>query len=97
MSGRGLSKVIKVPKEYAQRKYLDAIGIGLYDLATGTSPQLEDIATGQVISVRFYLSPKAAQYWDSLLPEYENNQRRLAREALHLVSIQPEHFLQCRI
>jgi len=97
MSARGVAKVVKVPKEYAQRKYLDAIGMGLYDLATGEVVQPEDIATGRAISVRIYLSPKALQYWESLLLRYDNNQSKLAREALCLVSQEPEHCLCCRI
>jgi|GEM_PF-3283388 len=88
---------VKVPKKYAKKKYLKAIGLGLYMLAFGEKPESEETEPCQLISVRFSLSPKAAEYWEVLLPAYENNKRMLAREALHSVSLEPEHCLQCRI
>lgn len=97
MSVKGTEIIVKIPKKYAKRKYLDAIGMGLFDLATGCKPQPEDVASGRLVSARFYLSPKAFQFWESLLPEYDNNKRQLAREALCLVSLEPECHLCCRI
>lgn len=88
---------VKVPKAYAKKKYLDAIGMGLFDLATGVRPEQESIALGEVISVKLKLSHKAQSFWDQLLPKYEHNQRRIAREALCLISQEPEYCLKCRI
>lgn len=88
---------VKIPQQYAKKKYIRAIGMGLFDLARGERPESDSIEMGTQISVRIRLSPKAAEFWEFLLPKYDNNQRRLAREALHLVSLAPEHCLRCRI
>lgn len=88
---------VKVPRKYAQRKYLDAIGMGLFDLAIGIRPEQDDVEIDDLISARLVLSPKATQYWENLLPKYQHNQRRLIREALHLISLEPECHLQTRI
>lgn len=87
---------VKVPNKYAKKKYISAICIGLWNLALGERPDPDEVEIDNMVSVRIKLSPRALSCWDSLLPKYENNQRRLAREALHLVSLEPEHCLKCR-
>lgn len=88
---------VRVPVAYAKKKYLDAIGMGLLDLAVGERPAPEEVAEGELITVRLPLSPKARQYFDELLPQYEHNIRRVIREALCLVSKEPDSVLATRI
>lgn len=89
--------VVNVPRQYHDKKLLDAIGMGLLDLAVGERPDPSLISIGETVTVRLKLSENGAKYWNQLLPEFGGNKRRLAREALCLVAQEPESCLACRI
>ena len=97
MEEKGIELNVRVPKVYAKKKYLDAIGMGVFDLAFGKRPDPEEVADGPLITVRLSLSPKATQYFNELLPKYDHNIRRIIREALCLISKEPESCLCTRI
>lgn len=88
---------VRVPKQYDAKKYRDAIAMGLFDLSVGIRPAPEEVAKEDTKTVRILLSEKGQQMWEELLPVFDNNKARLAREALCLVSKEPDHYLQCRI
>ena len=97
MTTQGMKIYVKVPKKYAKRKYLDAIGMGLMDLALGAKVDPDEIPTEEGVTQRLTLSPKGIEFWKILLPWYDGNKRKLVREALYLVAQEPEHCLRCRI
>ena len=88
---------VKIPRKYNKKKYLDAFAMGLFDLAVGERPSDEEDSIEEVVSVRIKLSQKGQKFWKSLLPKYEGNKRKLARDALFLIAQAPEHFLATRI
>lgn len=92
---------VKVPQKYKKKKYLKAFSMGLYDLLFEEKEVLEDLDHGDMndlVSVRIKLSSKGLEYWNYLLSNtYDGNRRKLAREALYLISQEPEHCLACRI
>lgn len=90
--------VVNVPTEFRDKKYLGAVGLGLHDLAIGKRPDPDMIPLGKTVTARLKLSPKGEEYWNKLLPAFDNNKRRLAREALCLVAQEPDHVCKhCRI
>lgn len=97
MEEKGIELNVRVPKAYAKAEYLDAIGMGLFDLAIGKRPDPEEVAEGELITVRLPLSPRATTYFNELLPQYKNNKRQIIREALCLISKEPKACLCTRI
>lgn len=93
--GTVLTLNVKVPKQYNRPDLLRAFGTGLYTLYFERRP--EEVPKEDLISVQIKLTEKGASFWEKLLPEYKNNKRRLARHALHVLTLEPKHCLNCRL
>ncbi len=82
---------VKVPRELKELR--GGIDFALYSLALGRGQAVDTHGT-DLVTVKFWLTPRAQQYLVGLLasPEYANNRRKVFASALTWLRDQPFHI-----